>query len=170
MVLEKQLEDRIQNALGKLTSNDGIGDDVKIINALILRIREFNNKHPRMFWDKAKIELRAHDVKLGITNGTGDGELLIKTIEESKYFTIFRDRFAKISPEDTKLPSNTITRWDGIKKLFTPNTNTQGVICPANFFFSFEYRIIFKGLFRRRYFFCYIGLCNHKNIRRKNFS
>ena len=121
MVLEKQLEDRIQNALGKLTSNDGIGDDVKIINALILRIRDFNKKHPRMFWDKAKIELQANDTRLGITNGTGPGALLIKTIEESKYFTIFRDRFAKISPEETKLPSNTITRWDGIKKLFTPN-------------------------------------------------
>lgn len=111
IVLEKQLEDEIHNALGKVTSSDGIGPEVKRINALILRIRDFNNKHPRMFWDKAKIEL----------SQTEDGKLLIKTVEESKYFTIFRERFAKISPESTTLPNNTYTRWDGIKKLFTPN-------------------------------------------------
>ena len=111
MVLEKQLEDEIQTALGKVTASDGIGPEVKKINALILRIRDFNNKHPRMFWDKAKIEL----------NLTDEGKLLVKTVEESKYFTVFRDRFAKISPESTKLPSNTYSRWDGIKKLFTPN-------------------------------------------------
>lgn len=111
MALEKQLEDEIQTALGKLTSNDGIGPEVKKINALILRIRDFNNKHPRMFWDKAKIELDLTD----------EGKILVKTVEESKYFTVFRDRFAKISPESTKLPSNTYKRWDGIKKLFTPN-------------------------------------------------
>lgn len=111
MVLEKQLEDEINGALGKVTASDGIGPEVKRINALILRIRDFNNKHPRMFWDKAKIEL----------SQTDEGKLLIKTVEESKYFTIFRDRFAKISPESTTLPNNTYTRWDGIKKLFTPN-------------------------------------------------
>jgi hypothetical protein len=111
MVLEKQLEDEIQTALGKVTASDGIGPEVKKINALILRIRDFNNKHPRMFWDKAKIEL----------NLTDEGKLLVKTVEESKYFTVFRDRFAKISPDSTKLPSNTYSRWDGIKKLFTPN-------------------------------------------------
>ena len=111
MDLEKQLEDEINTALGNITAKNGVGPEIKRINALILRIRDFNNKHPKMFWDSAKNEL----------SQTDDGKQLIKAVEESKYFTIFRDRFAKISPESTKLPGNTYSRWDGIKKLFTPN-------------------------------------------------
>ena len=109
MMLEKEIEDEIQNALGNLTTNDGIGKQVKKINALMLRIRDFNNKHPRMFWDKAKIEL----------NTTTDGRALIKAVEESRYFTIFRERFALLSPESTDVPNNTITRLDGAIKFFT---------------------------------------------------
>ena len=109
MALEKELDDEIQNALGNLTTNDGIGKQVKKINALMLRIRDFNKKHPRMFWEKAKIEL----------NTTADGQSLIKAVEESRYFTIFRERFAKLSPESTDVPNNTITRLDGAIKFLT---------------------------------------------------
>lgn len=124
LVLEKQLDDVGQRALGKLTSSGGIGPEIREMNALILRMREFNRKHPKIFWSNAKDEL------LRVANGNPlypKGKELVDAVENSRYFTIFKERFENLSVESTRVPNNTITRWQGFTRgLSNTTTSLEG--------------------------------------------
>jgi len=116
--LEKEVNDEINNALGDITNTTLINDHVKKINGLILRIRDFDKHHPKMFWNNIKNDI--------LTIDPVNGPTLIREVESSGYYTIFRDRFANSGITSTKLPKNTIARWDGLKKIFTRPINSKG--------------------------------------------
>lgn len=113
IALEKQIDDKINDALGKMSRSERIYQDVKEINGLILRIRDFNKKHPKIFWDNIKSELAK----------TPEGQTIIKEVEGSKYFTIFRERFLSQSPSAKRTPNNTVSRFDGLVRMLTGSVN-----------------------------------------------
>jgi len=107
--LEKQIKAESDSIIGKLRSGVSIAEEVKKINALILRAREFDKRSPKIFWDSIKEDL----------DEIPDGKKVYEAVENSRYYTVFRDRFASMTPETTKTPSNTISRYDGFIKIFT---------------------------------------------------
>lgn len=115
--LEKQIKSETDSMLGKLRNSDPIAEEVKKINALILRAREFDKKSPKLFWDSIKGDLLAKDNNGKLIIDRADE--VVEAVENSKYYTVFRDRFASMTPESTKTPSNTISRYDGFVKIFT---------------------------------------------------
>ncbi len=117
--LEKLIEKEIDVASGKLAVGQGIGPEVKKLNGLILRAREFDKKNPKIFWDSIKGDLLTKKNGKFIIDGA---DKLVEAVENSKYFTLFRERFASMSPESTSVPSNTISRYDGLVKIFTRPT------------------------------------------------
>ena len=107
--LEKQIKVESDSIIGKLRNGVPIAEEVKKINALILRAREFDKRSPKIFWDSIKDDLES----------IPDGKKVYEAVENSKYYTLFRERFASMTPETTKTPSNTISRYDGFVKIFT---------------------------------------------------